>query len=561
MFKGVVSGLIATLLVSTAASSQVYDPASLNADPLTATGPISPRLEGYGDYHLKVTTNNDQSQYFFDQGMRLVFGFNHSEALRSFKEAARLDPDNAMAYWGWALSLGRNLNIPMMMNSAEQANYAINMASSLKDQVSEKERDYIETLEARYDDDLSISRDVLDQAYVVSTEKLMNKYPDDLDAAMFYASAAMNAQPWDYWYLDGRPKGNTQKIIDVLESVIERDPNHAAALHYHIHVTEFKKPWLAEESADTLGTLAPASGHLVHMPSHIYIRVGRYQDAYDINIKAVKVDEEYIEETKSQSIYPLVYYPHNIHFLSWSSMFTGRSQNSIDAAMKVKNYLEEGVRKTSWGPSNEFFRSQPIYVMVRFGKWDEILEMPKPFMKAKLMTGMWHYGRSLAYLHKGDMENAAVELEALSKSAAEFKAGIPGYNTEGLRIPRDTLLIAEQYAMGEMAGKKGDYDMAVYHLGNAVRLEDSDTYSEPPAWQFPARHALGAILMEAGRAREAETVYWDDLNHNPNNAYSYFGLYQSLAAQGKNTQASEFLALYEDAWKDADIQLTSSRIK
>jgi tetratricopeptide (TPR) repeat protein len=406
MYKGIISGLVLSLAISSTSLSQVYDPASLNADPATATSPISPRLSGLSDYHFKVTTDNEESQYFFDQGMRLVFAFNHSEALRSFKEAARLDPDNAMAYWGWAWSLGRNLNIPMMMNSADQANDAIYRAIALKDKVTERERDYIEVLEARYNDDLSIPRETLDIAYMNAAEKLMNKYPDDLDAAVLYAGAAMNTQPWDYWYLDGNPKGNTEKIISVLESVIERDPKNAGALHYHIHVTEFKKPWLAEDSADALHPLLPGSGHLVHMPSHIYIRVGRYQDAYDINIKAVEADEEYIKETKSQSIYPLVYYPHNIHFLSWSSMFTGRSQNSLDAAMKVKEYLEEGVRKTSWGSGNEYFRAQPIYVMVRFGKWDEILEMPKPFMKAQFLTGMWRYGRSLAYLHTGDIEKA-----------------------------------------------------------------------------------------------------------------------------------------------------------
>lgn len=561
MLKGIVSGLILTLSISAYSAAQIYDPASLNADPKTANGPMAPVFDNLGDYHFEVTTDNEQSQYFFDQGMRLVFAFNHSEALRSFKEAVRLDPDNAMAYWGWALSLGRNLNIPMMMNSAEQANEAMNMASSLKDKVSQRERDFIEALEARYDDDLSIPREVLDQAYITSTEKLMNKYPDDLEAAVLYVSAAMNAQPWDYWYLDGRPKGNTEKVLKILESIIERNPEHSAALHYHIHLTEFKKPWLSESSADALAPTMPASGHLVHMPSHIYIRVGRYQDAYDINVKAVKADEEYIKQTKSQSIYPLMYYPHNIHFMSWSSLFTGRSQEAIDAANKVKNYLEEGVRKTSWGSQNEYFRSQPIFVMVRFGKWDEILEMPKPFMKAKFLTAMWHYGRTLAYLHTGDMVNAKIELAELSNASAEFKEGVPGYNTRGMRIPADTLTIAAEYAKGEIAASEGDYDAAVAHLANAVRLEDSDMYAEPPAWQFPARHVLGAILMEAGRAREAETVYWDDLNHNPKNAYSYYGLYQSMSAQGKDALAEEFLALYQEEWKDADVELTSSRIK
>jgi tetratricopeptide (TPR) repeat protein len=558
MYKRLLAGLGLFLSISFIAQGQIFDPTAINADPRTATGPISPKLEGLGEYHFDVTTSNPESQYFFDQGLRLVVGFNHSEAMRSFKEAARLDPDNAMAYWGWALTLGRNLNLPMLGNSVDQAWDAMQRAVALKESVSERERDYIEALATRYTPDRSLDREPFDIAYMNAMEKLMNKYPDDLDAAVLYVSAAMNTQPWDYWYEDGAPKGYTTKLIRILQDVIAKNPKHAAAHHYYIHITESKKPELSEESADALAALMPGAGHLVHMPSHIFIRLGRYQDAYDTNIKAVKVDADYISQCNAQGLYPLNYYPHNIHFLSWSAMFTGRSEDSINAAMQVKDYLEEGVRKTSWGMS-EFFRSQPIFVMVRFGKWQQILELPKPFVKAQFVTGMWHYGRGLAFLHTGRMEEAEKELAELKSYTAKFNEGLPGYSIVGLRVPKDNLAIAENLLIGEISAIKGDNEKAIYHLSTAVRLEDSNIYAEPAAWNFPTRHFLGAILMNAGRAKEAEVVYWEDLQHNPNNAYALYGLYQSLAAQGKDKLADEFLVRYQEAWKNSDVKLTSSR--
>lgn len=545
-------------VLTTSIRAQIFDPTVLNIDPYTATEPVAPVLEGLGDYGFDVTTNNEKSKYFFNQGWRLVVGFNHSEAMRSFKEAVRLDPENAMAYWGWALTMGPNLNLPMLTNNIDRTWHAMEKALSLKDNVSQWERDYIDTLAARYSPDHSVPRDVLDIAYMNAAEKLMNKYPDDLDAAVLYAAAAMNLQPWDYWNDDGTPKGYTEKVMAVLESVLERDPNHPAAHHYYIHVTETEKPELSEGSADVLAGLMPGSGHLIHMPSHIFMRVGRYQDAYDTNIVAANIDEEYIEQTKAQGLYVVNYYPHNVHFLSWSSMFTGRSELAISSAYKVKGILEEGVRKSTWGAS-EFFRSQPIFVLVRFGKWQELLEMPKPFVKAQFVTGMWHFGRGMAYLNLGDMGAAEKEIAALENFVEKFAAGIPGYPTEGKKVPADNLAIALALLKGEKASLDGKIDQAIYQFATAVRLEDANNYYEPAAWNFPTRHYLGALLLGANRPREAEVVYWDDLEKNPNNAYSLFGLYQSLLAQGKETEAQVFLTRYEEVWKDADIELTSSR--
>jgi len=556
MFKKILAGALCITVLSSGATAQVFDPKALNADPKTATGPLSPKLTGLGEYSFAVSTDNLESQYFFDQGYRLVVAFNHSEAMRSFKEAIRLDPNNAMAYWGWALTLGRNLNLPMLVNSMEQANYAIGMAVSLKDQVSEREADYIDALAARYSTDLSIQREVLDEAYAVAMEKLMNKYPDDPDAAVLFAGAAMNVQPWDYWNADASPKGRTEQIIATLDNVIANHPNHAAALHYHIHIAESMRPEIAEESANNLAPLLPGSGHLVHMPSHIFMRVGRYQDAYDTNVIAAAVDEDYIAQCNAQGLYPLAYYPHNLHFLAWSSMYTGRSGESLDAAWKVKNKIEAGSRTNTWG-LNETFRSQPIFVMTRFGKWNEILGVKKPFMRAQFMTGVWHYGRSLAQLHLGNMSEAEKELNSLKALVEKLNEGQPGY--KDFEDAGGLLTIAMNVAAGEMAAKKGNFDMALYHLDAAVRMEDSLAYNEPPSWYFPTRHILGAILIDAGRPVEAEVIYWEDLKHNPNNAYSLFGMYQALSAQGKDDLAAEFKERYDEMWVNSDVKLASSR--
>lgn len=557
MLKKILMGAVFVgSITATLTNAQVWDPTALNADPKTATGPLSPKLSGLGDYKFAVTTDNAESQYFFDQGFRLWVGFNHSEAMRSFKEAIRLDADNAMAYWGWALSLGRNLNLPMLVNSKEQANYAIGMALSLKDKVSEREADYIDALAARYSTDLSIPNEVLDEAYVVAMEKLMNKYPDDPDASVLFAGAAMNAQPWDYWNLDGSTKGRTEQVIDALEKVLEKHPNHAAAMHYHIHISESMRPEIAEGSADNLAPQLPGAGHLIHMPSHIFMRVGRYQDAYDINIEAAKVDENYIAQCNAQGLYPLAYYPHNLHFLAWSSMYTGRSGESIAAAWKVKDRVEAGSRSNTWG-LNETFRSQPIFVMTRFGMWDDLLKVEKPFMRAQFMTGIWHYGRALAHLHKGNMSEAEKEAASLSSLVDIMTEGQPGYSN--FEDAGGLLTIALQVVEGEMASKKGDYDKAVFHLSSAARMEDSLAYNEPPSWYFPTRHILGAILLDAGRPVEAEVVYWDDLKHNPENAYSLYGMYQALTAQNKDALAEEFMNRYNKMWANSDVKLTSSR--
>jgi len=537
--------------------AQFHDPRALEADPDLVDGPIAPSLEGLGDHHFEVTTDDPRSQQFFDQGLKLTYGFNHSEALRAFKEAARIDPNNAMAYWGWALVLGPNLNLPMLPDPEiiEQAWEAIQMAMSLREIVTPKEREMIEALAERYIETAIDDRTALDRAYALAMGELHERYPEDDDIATFYAASLMNLNPWSYWYPDGAPRENTRALIAALESVIERNPDHAGARHYYIHAMEARHPDKAVSAADELAPLMPGAGHMVHMPSHIYMRVGRYADSYAANSKAVEADEDYITQCRAQGIYPLGYYPHNIHFMVWSAMFEGRSVDALAAARKVAEKIPADVPDEVWSVY-ELFRSQPYYTLVRFGMWEEILSEPQPIDRARFMNGVWHYARALAYLGSGSRRRAKRELRALVQIREEIERD--GYAI-GFGSADKLLTIAEEVVRGEMAAARGKYEDALGHLARAVRLEDSLPYSEPPEWYFPVRHVLGAVLLEAGYPEEAEVIYWTDLQRNPENGYALFGLEQSLRAQGEDEAGEAAAVRFEKAWVNADTTLTSSR--
>jgi tetratricopeptide (TPR) repeat protein len=551
--------VLAGLLTAGAATAQIHDPRALEADPATAEGPIAPSLEGLGDYHLEVTTDSPESQAFFDQGLRLTYGFNHSEALRAYKEAARLDPENAMAYWGWAMALGPNLNLPMMPYVVEQAHRAASRAVELSDGASPKERALIQALAARYTDDPEADRAPFDEAYAEAMADVLERFPDDLDVATFYADALLNLSPWDYWYLDGLAKENTDEVLATLESVIERDPHHPGALHLYIHAVEARHPERAEVYADNLAALMPGAGHMVHMPSHIYMRVGRYGDSWEANRLAVEADESYITQCRAQGLYPLGYYPHNIHFMAWSAAFQGRREAAMEASRKIVERIphELAADRNTWA-LYETFLSQPLYTMVRFGMWDEILAEPAPGIESHFMTGIWHYARALARLHgEGDVAAARQELAALVASRGEVDEQ-DAYSI-GFGDVERLLTIAIEIVEGELDAAAGDYGAAAAHLERAVRLEDGLLYNEPPDWYFPVRHVLGAVLIEAGLPGEAEVVYWADLRRNPDNGYSLFGLKKALEAQGRVDDALAIAERFNRAWADADHQLTTSR--
>ena len=548
----------ALILFSWAQSyAKIHDGRALEADPFQATEPIAPVLDGLGDYQFQITTKSSESQQFFNQGLNLTYAFNHSEALRAFKEAVRLDPDNAMAYWGWALVLGPNLNLPMMPYVASQAHGAIQHAVKLKDRVSEKERGFIEALSRRYSETAEEDRSPLDRAYADAMKELAARYPDDLDAATLYAAALMNLSPWDYWNLDGSPKQNTEEILATLQSVVDREPRHAGALHYYIHTVEARHPERGEKHADMLGGLMPGAGHLVHMPSHIYMRVGRFADSYEANRLAVLADESYITQCRAQGIYPLNYYPHNIHFMAWSAMVLGRPAEALESARKIVDRVpaELSSNKNVWA-LYETFLSQPTFVMVRFGMWDEMISEPQPDADSRFMMGIHHYGRALAFVHTGELGEARKELRPLAE-ARRAMSEVEHYI--GFGTAKKLLTIAEEIVRGEIAYAEGYTLEGVAHLERAVRLEDGLLYNEPPDWYFPVRHFLGATLLDMGRPEEAEVVYAADLRKNPENGYSLFGLYTALEAQGKGADAAAVKQRFERIWADADHVLTSSR--
>ncbi len=551
--------VIAAILLSLAGletAAAFWDPRALAIDPATATAPVAPELDGLGDLHHAVTTGNPRSQAFFDQGLRLAYAFNHSEALRAFKEAARLDPDNAMAYWGWAYVLGPNLNLPMVPEVNAQAYAAAQKAMSLRERVSPAERALIEAMAERYAEPAPEDRAALDRAFAEAMREVAAKYPLDPDAATVYADALMNLSPWNYWYADGSANENAEVIVETLEGVLRRHPDHIGALHLHIHAVEAVDGKRAEVSADRLLKIAPAAGHLVHMPSHIFMRVGRYGDAYDANVLANAADNDYVAQCKAQGIYPLFYHRHNQHFLTWAAMFQGRSQSAMEAGRLIARGIEPAMIEGPFSETIQHLMSQPLYVMVRFGRWDEALREPRPDEAYGFMTAIWHYARGMAYRHTGKLADARRELRALQKiaSGAQMKDKLVGF------APAPAVLdIAGRVLAAEIAAAGGDHDQAIALLDAAVRIQDGFVYNEPPDWYFPVRHYLGAELLEAGRAGEAETVYWQDLARNPANGYALFGLQRALAAQGKDALAARAQEQFAAAWNAADVKLSSSR--
>ena len=519
-------------------------------------GQIAPRLQNLGNHGFPVTTNSARAQLFINQGMMLTYGFNHAEAARSFREAARLDPDCAMAYWGMALVLGPNINMAMPLEAEPQAYELIRQAIALQENISVKEQAYIAALAVRYSGAEKPDRSALDRAYAAAMRDLQTRYPDDLDAATLYAEAIMDLRPWNYWTRDMQPYPETREVLRVLESVLVRDPNHPGAIHLYIHTVELARPELAEAGAERLRKLAPGAGHLVHMPSHIFRRIGRYKDASQSNVDAIAADEDYITQCRAQGVYPLAYYPHNIHFLWDSATMEGRSRLAIEAARKAA----ASIPADAWReiPLLHQFLVAPLFAYTRFGQWETILSEPSPPEDSPFWVAIWHYARGLAFTATGKLNEAAGELDRLRSITAQ--KSLDGYRVTFSRNgARQILAIASEVLAGELAAKRGDYDQAIARLHRAALLEDNLIYNEPPDWHVPVRQSLGAVLLEAGRPDEAESIYWQDLSRNRENGWSLFGLLQSLRAQGKSEEAAVIEERFRKAWNRADVTLTASR--
>jgi tetratricopeptide (TPR) repeat protein len=486
----------------------------------------------------------------------LAYGFNHAEAARSFREAARLDPDCAMAYWGMALVMGPNINMAMPPDAEPQAYELIQKAIALKKNASNKEKAYIDALSKRYSGQLEHNRSALDLAYAESMRDLHNRYPGDLDIATLYAESVMDLRPWNYWTRDMQPYPETVEILQVLESVLARNPNHPGAIHLYIHTVELGRPELAETASERLRTLAPGAGHLVHMPSHIFRRIGRYEDASKSNEDAIAADEDYITQCRAQGVYPLAYYPHNIHFLWDSATMEGRSHLAIEAARKSASKIPDGAWREV--PLLHQFLVAPLFAYTRFGQWDMILKEPRPPEDSPFWTGVWRYARGLAFTSTGKLDAAAQELNELQKITT--LKSLDGLRVTFSRNGAKTILeIATDVLAGELAAKRGDYEQAIAHLHRGILLEDNLIYNEPPDWHVPVRQSLGAVLLDAGRAAEAEAVYWQDLSRNRENGWALFGLMQSLRAQGKEEQSAAAEGRFRKAWSRADVTLNASR--
>lgn len=509
-------------------------------------------FDNLGTLHHEITTTSELAQKYFDQGLRLVYAFNHEEAITAFTEASRLDPDAPMPYWGVALSLGPNINSAMDAKAETRAADAIHKAAARLVMATPRERAYVEALATRYSSKKSSSRKGRDEAYAKAMRRLASEFPDDVDAAVLFAESMMVLRPWDYWRADGRPQPGTEDIVATLEAALGRDPNHPGACHYYIHAVEASPdPQRALACATRLPSLMPGAGHLVHMPAHIFMRVGRYRDASERNVHAATVDREYLLHHPLEGNYATGYYAHNLHFLNASLAMEGRS---VEAAQVARDLLGKiSVDEIAKEPSLEWYAPTLLLTMARFGQWGELIRQPPPPKELRFTTGLWHYVRGLAFAATTRFGSAEGELLNLRKS---LKALARVKTTEG-KLSRTLLKVAERVLVGEMAARRGEYEAGIQALREALQLEATLPYSEPPFWFQPVRHNLGAVLLLAGRPGDAESVYREDLRLNPENGWALHGLVHSLQAQRKDAAQEE--ARLRTAWAQADIALTGSR--
>lgn len=514
----------------------------------------TPIFENLGTLHHSISTTSDLAQQYFDQGLRLVYAFNHEEAIRSFEEAAKQDSQAAMPYWGIALALGPNINAGMGKDQERRAVEAIRQARSRMNHVEERERAYIDALTKRYVVTKGGNRGSLAKAYADAMRQVWRRYPDDPDAGVLFAEALMNLRPWDLWTTDGKPKPGTEEIVATLEAVLAEHPDHPGACHYYIHAVEASpQPERALACADRLAGLMPGAGHLVHMPAHIYARVGKYHESASHNAQAAHVDETYLAEHHPAGDYADGYYSHNLHFLWSSLMMEGRSAESIKiAGSLLATITEEEARKDR---SKEQYLPSKLFAWIRFGHWEDLLKEPPPPRGVRLMEGVWRLGRGLALGATGRLPGAAGEHYALAGLTKQLRrTRLPQE-----KIERDQLKIAERVLAGDLAARHGRYDEAVRMLQEAVKIENSLQYSEPPLWPLSTRLYLGAVLLMAHRPAEAEQVYRADLKRFPENGWALFGLGQSLRAQQKDDEAAEIERRFEAAWSYADVTLAASR--
>ena len=503
-------------------------------------------VSGLGDLHHPVSTKNPEAQQFFDQGLRFIFAFNHDEAARSFQHATELDPKLAMAYWGVAEAVGPNYNDPADPDRYKRAHDAVQKAVDLSEDVSPSDRAYIQALAMRFPADPKSDLRKAAEDYRDAMRGVVSEFPDDLDAATLFAEAGMNLHPWGLWHPDGTPEAGTDEIVSSLESVMKRDPNHLGAIHYYIHAVEASPtPERALAGANKLAALAPGAGHIVHMPAHVYIRTGDYEAAVKTNEKAAEVDRAYIKATGVQGIYPMMYYSHNLHFIAMCSAMSGNYAESKQNAELLVANVGPHVKDM---PPLEGFMTIPVAVEIRFHHWNEILKMPQPDAAMKTATVFWHFARGMALAGTGKVTDAEAEYKIVSDAEAATPPDVI-FQMPINNKAKDIMKIAKDVLGAKIAVAKKDNSSAVDMLRDAVAIQDTLKYGEPPDWFFPVRESLGATLLMNGDAPGAERVFREDLDRNLRNPRSLWGLHQALLQEKREYDAGFIQKQFESSWK------------
>jgi tetratricopeptide (TPR) repeat protein len=510
--------------------------------------PTAVLMSGYGNWHHPVSTKNAQAQAFFDQGLRQIYAFNHDEAARSFRRAGELDPKLAMAFWGVAEAVGPNYNDPASEDRFVQAHEAIATAQSLARDASDSDKAYIDALAKRFPADAKSDLRAAAEQYRDAMRDVVKRFPDDLDAATLFAEAGMNLHPWGLWRPDGTPEEGTEEIVATLESVMRREPNHLGAIHYYIHSVEASNsPERALAGANHLAELAPAAGHIVHMPAHIYIRTGDYEAALKTNQKAALADQAYIKGGAAPGIYSMMYYSHNLHFIAMAAAMNGNYPEARRGAQLLAANLSPHVKDM---PALGGFMTVPMAVEVRFHKWNEILKMPQPDAAMQTATVFWHFARGLALASTGKLDEAEAEHKFVAdveeKTSPDAVFQMPINNKT-----KDILKIAENVLGAKISLARNDMDATVNQLRAAVAVQDGLKYDEPQDWFYPVRESLGAVLLKIGDYAGAEEVFRADLERNLRNPRSLFGLEEALKAQDKSYDAGFVRKQFDANWKGA----------
>jgi tetratricopeptide (TPR) repeat protein len=511
-------------------------------------------MTAVGRVHHPIATKSKEAQEYFDQGLTLIYGFNHEEAARSFERAAELDPASPMPLWGIAIAVGPNYNVDVDADREKLAFDTVQKAKKLAGNAPQVEQDYVAAIATRYSGDGNPDYKKLARDYAAAMKELSAKYPDDLDAATIYAESLMDLNPWKLWSNNGKPGENTQEIVQVLEWVLLRDPMHVGANHYYIHAVEASPtPARALPSAHRLDTMVPKAGHLVHMPAHIYERTGFYEAAAKSNVEAAAADKAYAQKYgQAGSMYDLMYHSHNEHFLAMAASMTGNYKQAKSAANSMAARLAPHAKMM---PMLDGFMATPIWVDARFGKWQEILAYREPIKELPGTHALWRYARVLGYAQTGKIAEAEKEkalfVAEVGAMAADAKFG-------EMNLAHDVFGVATHVAEARIAAAKGQKDKVVLHFEQAVELQDKLNYDEPADWYYPVRESLGAALLVNGKAAQAEEVFRVDLVQNPRNPRSLYGLQQALEAQGKKSDAAWVEGQFVEAWKNADVKLGSA---